>query len=276
MGRTLVLGSTGKTGGRVVDRLAARGLPVRLGSRTGEPPFDWQRELTWAPALRGVDAVYVSYQPHLAVPGAAEAVRAFADLAAASGVRRLVLLSRRGEADAHAAEQAVRGSGVPWTIVRAAWLDQSFSEGYLLDSVLAGEVTLPARPVGEPFVDAGDIADVAVAALTGEGYAGRLYEVTGPRLLTFAEAIEELSEATGRRIGYERITLDEWAARLTLQGAPDEVVRLLSHLYADVLDGRNARLGDGVRRALGREPRDFADFARVTAATGVWSIGRVG
>jgi uncharacterized protein YbjT (DUF2867 family) len=141
---------------------------------------------------------------------------------------------------------------------------------------LYGEVTLPARPVGEPFVDAGDIADVAVAALTGEGHAGCLYEVTGPRLLTFAEAVEELSEAAARRIHYERITVDEWTAGLSLQGVPDDAAWLLSHLYTDVLDGRNARLGDGVQRALGREPRDFAEYARAAAATGVWSLGRVG
>ncbi|HEY6696502.1 MAG TPA: NAD(P)H-binding protein [Solirubrobacteraceae bacterium] len=273
MTRTLVLGGTGTTGGRVVDRLAALGLPVRIGSRTAEPPFDWRREATWMPALRGVDAVYLAFQPHLAAPGAANAVRAFAGAAAMAGVRRLVLLSCRGEAGALAAEQAVRQSSVPWTIVRAAWFDQDFSEGYLYDSVLAGEVALPVRPVGEPFVDAGDIADVAVAALTDERHAGRLYEVTGPRLLTFAEAVEELSEATGRRIRYERITVDEWTAQLSV---PDDVAWLLAHLYTDVLDGRNARIGDGVQRALGREPRDFAEFAQAAAATGVWSIGRVG
>jgi uncharacterized protein YbjT (DUF2867 family) len=134
MTRTLVLGGTGTTGGRVVDRLAALGLPVRIGSRTAEPPFDWRREATWMPALRGVDAVYLAFQPHLAAPGAANAVRAFAGAAAMAGVRRLVLLSCRGEAGALAAEQAVRQSSVPWTIVRAAWFDQDFSEGYLYDS----------------------------------------------------------------------------------------------------------------------------------------------
>ena len=260
---TLILGSSGKTGGRVVDRLAARGLPVRLGSRTADPPFDWADPSTWAAALAGVDAVYVSYQPHLAAPGASEAIRAFAEMAVGTGASRLVLLSGRGETGSACAEQAVRESGAAWTIVRAAWFAQNFSEGYLRDPVLDGQIALPARPVGEPFADAGDIADVAVAALTDDRHAGRLYEVTGPRLLTFAEAVEELGEATGRRIRYVRVTADEFAGRLAAQGLPHEAVM--------VLDGRNAHLGDGVRRALGREPRDFADFARDAAL----SLGRV-
>jgi uncharacterized protein YbjT (DUF2867 family) len=273
---TLILGSSGKTGARVLDRLAARGLPVRLGSRTADPRFDWADPSTWAAALAGVRAVYVTYQPHLAAPGASDAVRELAELAVANGAPRLVLLSGRGEMGSVCAEQAVRESGAAWTIVRAAWFAQNFSEGYLLDPVLDGEVALPARPVGEPFADAGDIADVAVAALTDDRHAGRLYDVTGPRLLTFAEAVEELGEATGRRIRYSRLGADEFAGRLAAQGLPHEAVMLISYLYGEVLDGRNAHLGDGVQRALGREPRDFADFARDAAATGVWSLGRVG
>ena len=269
---TLVLGSNGKTGGRVVDRLTAEGLPVRLGSRSAWPPFDWRDPATWAPALAGVTAVYVSYQPHLAAPGAADAVRAFAEEAVRSEARRLVLLSGRGEKGSLHSEQAVRESGAAWTIVRASWLAQNFSEGYLRDPVLEGDVALPARPVGEPFVDARDVADVAVAALVDERHAGHLYEVTGPRLLTFAEAVEELGEAAGRRIRYTRITLDEWADRLAARGLARERVTLALHLYGEILDGRNAHMGDGVQRALGREPRDFSEFARDTAAT----LGQVG
>jgi uncharacterized protein YbjT (DUF2867 family) len=273
--RTLVLGGTGKTGGRVVDRLAALGLPLRVGSRAGSPPFDWRERATWAPALAGAGAVYVCYQPHLATPAAAGAVAELAELAVENGVRRLVLLSGRGERGSALAERAVRAAGAEWTIVRASWLDQNFSEGFLRRPLLEGEVALPARQVGEPFVDAADVADVAVAALTGEGHAGCLYEVTGPRLLTFAEAIEELAEATGRPLHYTRVSLDDYAGLLAGEVAPD-VAGLLEYLFGDVLDGRNAHLGDGVQRALGREPRDFAEFARETASTGAWSLGRVG
>src|SRR5215213_10458708 len=180
---TLVLGGTGKTGRRVAERLAARGVPVRLGSRSGEPPFDWEDRASWVPELSGVGSVYLTYYPDLAVPGAVDAVQSLVELTVARGVQRLVLLSGRGEDEAQRAEEVVQASGVDWTIVRSSWFNQNFSENYLRDPVLDGEVVLPAGGVREPFIDADDIADVAVAALTEEGHVGRVYEVTGPRLL---------------------------------------------------------------------------------------------
>ena len=272
---TLVLGGTGKTGRRVVEQLKARGMPTRVGSRSGEPPFDWEDEGTWAPALQDVESVYVSYYPDLAVPGSVEAVRAFTELAINSGVRRLVLLSGRGEPEAERAERVVREvsekAGAQWTILRSTWFMQNFSEDYMLEHVLSGEIRLPAGEVPTPFLDADDIAEVAVAALTEEGHAGQLYELTGPRSLTFAEAAGEISKATGRKIRYVPVSLEEHATEAAEHGVPAEVVELLTYLFAEVVDGRNASTTDGVRRALGREPKDFADYARETAATGVWS-----
>jgi uncharacterized protein YbjT (DUF2867 family) len=270
-GTTLVLGGTGKTGRRVADRLRARDLPVRVGSRSGEPPFDWEDRSTWIPALRGTSAAYVSFFPDLAVPAAPEAIAAFAEVALDSGTRRLVLLSGRGEEEAERAERALRGSGAEWTIVRCSWFMQNFSESVFLEPLLEGELALPADAVREPFVDADDIADVAVAALTEDGHAGQLYELTGPRLLTFAEAVDEIGRAVGRDLRYVPIPMDVFVAGATAEGVPVDLVDLLGYLFTEVLDGRNAHLADGVRRALGREPRDFADYARDAAATGVWS-----
>jgi uncharacterized protein YbjT (DUF2867 family) len=275
---TLVLGGTGKTGRRVAARLQARGLPVRIGSRSGEPPFDWEKPDTWATALDGVSAAYVSYYPDLAIPGAPEAVRAFVELAARNGVRRLVLLSGRGEEEAQSAEQALREvseeAGVEWTIVRCAWFMQNFDENYILEPILSGEVALPSGNVPEPFVDAGDIADVAVAALTEDGHAGHLYELTGPRLLTMEQAVGEISRATGREIRFVPVTLEEYESVLAEADVPPEFLSFLTYLFGEVLDGRNASLTDGVRRALDREPIDFADYAREAAATGIWDGGR--
>ncbi|MFF4988960.1 NAD(P)H-binding protein [Streptosporangium saharense] len=268
---TLVLGGTGKTGSRVVRRLTERHLPVRIGSRSGGIPFDWENPATWAPALQDARAVYVSYYPDLAAPGAPEAVGSFAELAVSLGARRLVLLSGRGEEEAKAAEDAVRASGAEWTILRASWFAQNFSEGHLLDPVLSGQVVLPVGQVPEPFVDAEDIADVATAALTEDGHVGEVYELTGPRLLTFADAVAAIAEASGREVTLTGISAEDYAAALLAEGVPSEVVGLLTYLFTTVLDGRNAHLGDGVRRALGRRPRDFADYARATAATGVWN-----
>jgi uncharacterized protein YbjT (DUF2867 family) len=274
MNPILVLGGTGKTGRRVVERLEARGLPVRVGSRSGEPPFDWERPDTWKPSLEGVGSVYVSYYPDLAVPGAWEIVGAFAQLAVRSGATRQLLLSGRGEAEAELAEQAVRASGADLTVVRATWFAQNFSEGFMGDCVLSGEVALPAGDVPEPFVDADDIADVAVAALTDDAHIGRLYELTGPPLLTFAQATAEIAEATGRDIRYVPLSVEEYTTAAAEQGVPAEYLDLLAYLFSEVLDGRNAHVTDGVERALGRAPRDFRDYARDAAASGAWNARR--
>jgi uncharacterized protein YbjT (DUF2867 family) len=270
-GITLITGGTGKTGRRVAERLQALGRRVRIGSRSGQPPFDWYQPATWTAALRDVESAYVVYYPDLAVPGATEAVRSFAELAVRSGVRHLVLLSGRGEEEAQACEQIIREAGAEWTIVRASWFSQNFSESYLVEPVLAGEVRLPAGNVPEPFIDTDDIADVVVAALTQPGQAGRLYEVTGPRMLTFAQAVQEIAQASGREIRYVELSPEQYAAELAEQGVPADFAWLLNYLFTTVLDGRNAHLTDGVQRALGREPRDFADYAREAATTGVWT-----
>jgi uncharacterized protein YbjT (DUF2867 family) len=267
---TLVLGGRGKTGRRVVQRLEARGLPVRVGSRSGQPPFVWEDASTWAPALQGVGAAYISYYPDLAVPGATEAVRAFADLALTQGVERLVLLSGRGEEVAQQAEREVQETGAELTIVRCAWFMQNFSEDYLLESIVGGEVVLPADAQLEPFVDADDIADVAVAALTEPGHAGQLYELTSPRLWTFPDAVAEIAKATGREIRYIPVSLEDYAAGAADLGVPEEFVEFLTYLFGEVF-GNNPYVTDGVQRALGRPPRDLTDWAMDTAATGVWT-----
>ena len=271
MDTTLVLGGTGKTGRRVAERLQERDIPVRIGSRAGEPPFNWEDRSTWAPALEGMGSVYVSYYPDLAAPGAVEVVGSFADLAVKSGAPRLVLLAGRGEEEAEHAEQAVRDSGADLTILRSTWFMQNFSEDYMLEHVLAREIALPAGDTPEPFVDADDIADVAVAALTDDNHSGQLYELTGPRPLTLTDVADDLSQATGREIRYVPVSIEEYAAAAAEQGVPAEVIAMLTYLFGEVLDGRNSHTMDGVQRALGREPRDFRDYARDAAATGVWN-----
>ncbi|MFO0700596.1 MAG: NAD(P)H-binding protein [Nitrospira sp.] len=271
---TLVLGATGKTGRRIAERLMRRHWPVRIGSRAGTPPFDWNEHSTWPAALRGVGAVYVSYYPDLAAPGSAENIRAFAELAVQSGVRHLVLLSGRGEPEAQRCEQIVQQAVADWTLVRCSWFAQNFSENYLLEPLLTGEVTLPAGNVGEPFVDVNDIADVVVAALTGNNHMGQLYELTGPRLWTFAQAIEEIAHVTRREIRYREVSIEEYASVLEGAHVRPDFVTLLTYLFSEVLDGRNARMADGVMRALGRAPRAFTDYVRDTAATGVWDPSR--
>ena len=270
----LVIGSTGKTGKRVTDQLEARGIPVRHGSRTSDIPFDWEDRQTWAPALAGVDKLYITYYPDLAVPGSVDAIHALTKLADEAGVRHVVLLSGRNEAEAERAENVVKESGLQWTIVRCAFFAQNFNEGAWLDEVLAGAVALPVDDVQEPFVDVDDIADVVVAALTDDRHVGRLYELTGPRLLSFRDAVAEIGKAAGRDITFMPVPIDDYTAMLTEYVLPQDFIWLLNHLFTEVL-GSKAQLADGVQRALGREPKDFADFAREAAATGVWTLPAV-
>jgi uncharacterized protein YbjT (DUF2867 family) len=267
----LVLGGTGKTGRRVVGRLSARGLPVRVGSRSGQPPFDWEDQSTWAPVLQGVRAVYIPY-PDLVIPGAAtKAARAFAELAIEQEVTRLVMLTGRGEDEAQRGEREVQATGADVTIVRCAWFMQIFSEDFLLDSIRAGEVVLPATDDQlDPFIDTDDIADVAVAALTEPGHAGQVYELTSPRLLSLPEAIDEIAKASGRDITYVPVSVQDYAAGAADHGAPAELVEFLTYLFSDVL-GKLAYVTNTVERVLGRPPRDFTDYATRTAATGIWN-----
>ncbi len=270
-GRVLVLGGTGKTGRRVAAGLEARGIAVRIGSRGATPPFDWEDEAGWDACLQDVEAVYITYAPDLAMPGATDAIRAFVERARQRGVRRLVLLSGRGEPEAQACERIVQESGLEWTIVRASWFFQNFSEGAFNEMVLDGRITLPAGDTPEPFVDVDDIADVAIAALSEPGHAGEVYEVTGPRLMTFTDVAADLSDATGRTIEFEEVPHEAFLDAARESGAPRDVVWMLDYLFSTVLDGRNAHLTDGVQRALGREPRDLADYARGVVAAGGWA-----
>ncbi len=231
---------------------------MRIGSRSGEPPFDWEDRSTWAPALDGVGAVYLSYYPDIAIPGAVDAVGAFAELAVRSGARRIVLLSGRGEPEAERAEQAVRATGAELTVLRSTWFMQNFSEDYMLEHVLSGEIRLPGGDVPTPFLDVDDLADIAVAALTDDRHIGRLYELTGPHSLTFDDVAAIISAASGRTIRYVPVTLEQHADELRGHDVPEDVVELLTYLFDEVVDGRNADTTDGVREALGREPRDFA------------------
>jgi uncharacterized protein YbjT (DUF2867 family) len=268
-GTTLILGGTGKTGRRIVDRLKARGVTARIASRSGAHPFDWEDQNSWARVLEGVESMYIAYPPDLAAPTSGPHVRAMAEQAVASGVRKIVLLSGRGEPQCYPAERAVRESGAAFTVIRCAWFAQNFSEGYLLSSVLEGELAFPAGNIAEPFVDLDDTADVATAALTSNAHDGKIYELSGPRLLTFGEAAAEISKVIGRDVRYVPIGFDDYAKVLSAF-VPADQAAFLKELFEFILDGHNAYLSDGVQQALGRKPKDFRDFVRDAAAAGAW------
>jgi uncharacterized protein YbjT (DUF2867 family) len=272
----LLTGGTGTTGRRIAHRLRTHNVDVRCASRAGAPSFDWNQPDTWPANLDLVRSAYIAYSPDLAMPGAVDTIDRFCIAARLAGVEQLVLLAGRGESEAEAAEEVVRGSGLRWTIVRASWFNQNFSEGMLLPAVLAGMIALPGGTVREPFVDVEDIADVAVAALLGVDHDGCTYDVTGPRLMTFAEAADELASAVERPVKYLHVTGGEFIAGAVSDGVPVEVAEGLAAMFDSVLDGRNAHIGDGVREALGRDPRDFTDFVARAAADGAWDTAFTG
>lgn len=274
----LVLGGTGKTGRRVASQLQARGFEARVASRSAKQRFDWYDESTWEPVLDGVNSVYlVDLVDEPVEWDAAVSVRAFCKLALAGGVKRLVLLQARTNEEAGGksligSEREVQESGAEWTILRPTWFTQNFSEGILLDGIRAGELRLPAGDGMEPFVDCEDVAAVAVAALTEDGHAGQTYELTGPRPLTFGDAVGEIARATGREIRYVPVSPEEYIAELVAEGTPPDYARMVADLIGQIREGKNAYLSDGVQCALGREPLDFVGYAKTAAATGVWKV----
>jgi nucleoside-diphosphate-sugar epimerase len=267
---TVVLGGTGKTGRRLVQRLTRRDIPVRIGSRSSGLPFDWERPSTWRPVFQDATAAY-TFVPDLAVANPTEAIAGLVEAALAAGTRRLVLLSGRGEEQAQACEKILMDSGADWTVLRASFFNQNFSESYLLDPVLAGEVMLPAGVVGEPFSDTDDIADVAATVLTEVGHVGEVYELTGPRPLTFAEATATI--ARGHRPGHRLYPYPaRGVRRRSRRGWRPAGNHRLPRRPVRHRARRAQRRGCRRRRAgPGAAGADFADYTRVTAATGVWN-----
>ncbi|GAA0594469.1 NAD(P)H-binding protein [Kutzneria viridogrisea] len=271
---TLVLGATGKTGRRIAARLRLRGTPVRTASRSSRTPFDWSDPDTWDAALQDVAVAYV-VAPR--VPGP---VHEFVVRAEAAGVRRLVLLSGRGAdtwgdstfgLDMRSAEEAVRGSSLEWTVLRPSNFDQNFDEDVFHPPLIAGELALPAGEVPEPFIDIEDVADAATAALTESGrHAGRIYELSGPRALTFREAVELISRASGQPIAFRQITPAEYAATLVEEGLSKEDADHVSEMFVLMERRLAAETTDDLATVLGREPRTFEEYVVRAAAAGAW------
>jgi uncharacterized protein YbjT (DUF2867 family) len=256
----LVIGGNGKTGRRVVKRLQHMGHDVRSASRSSRPRFDWQDASNWNEVLKGVEALYVTYHPDLSVPGASGHIRALLGAAEKQKVKRIVLLSGRGEEEAQYCERLLMNSRIAWTIVRCAWFNQNFSESFLRDLLMDGTLAVPNADVGEGYLDADDIAEVVTTVLTEDGHDGRIYDLTGPELLTFADVAAIFTEVTGRGAHVVDFSREEFIKGLQAAHLPEDMVRLVDYLFNEVLDGRNAVLSDGVQRVLGRPPRDFRSF----------------
>ncbi|MEV4874892.1 NAD-dependent epimerase/dehydratase family protein [Streptomyces cyaneofuscatus] len=276
---TVVIGGHGKVGRHLVPALQGRGIPVRVASRSGATYFDWFDRSTWAPALAGARSAYVVHLQNLPSPDAPERLRTLCEVAASEGVERLVLQSARGWPEAAPAENAVNEApGLSTAVLRSAWFAQNFSEALLLHPLLAGEVRLPTGDGLEAFVDTRDVAEVAAVLLTEEGHTEDVYEVTGPTLMTFGDAVARVAEVSGRDFRFTSPTVEEFIEELRAQDVPqlcwymekEEFVQMEAGLFSHVRKGSTGYVTDTVRRLLGREPRDFEAYAKETMATGVW------
>ncbi|MGQ8364452.1 NAD(P)H-binding protein [Glaciecola sp. 1036] len=256
----LIIGATGKTGSRVASRLQKLGYKLKLAARKAEVYFDWSHSSTWAPAMNGIDAIYATYFPDLAMPQAKGDILALCQIAKQNGVRHITLLSGRGEKAAQECEQILQDSGLSWTIVRASWFNQNFSEGLFTQFILDRKLSLPVGHVKEPFIDVDDIADVVVASLTQEGHSGQLYEVTGPELLNFQQLADLFSKQLGERVEFEQISMQQFQQNLQALGVDGDTIGMLTYLFNEVLDGRNEYRCAGVHQALGRPANSFKQF----------------
>lgn len=268
----VIIGGLGKTGGRVAARLKNRGATVRAASRSTSPGFDWTDRSGWVAALSGAEAAYVTYQPDLAVPQSADDIEALAAAALEAGVGHVVLLSGRGEDGAVESEKRLQASGLVYTVLRASWFNQNFTEGAFLDGILAGELALPVDTVREPFVDLDDVADTAVEVLLNPVHRNRTYELTGPHLLTFADAVAAIAAASGRNIVYSPLPLPVFLDAMRAAGLPEDMLWLMTELFTNTLDGRNESVRPDVEALIGRPARAFSDFARAAVAAGKWRI----
>ncbi len=268
----LVIGGTGKTGSRVAKRLINLNQNVRIGSRSNNPSFDWDDPSTYSEALKGMDRAYITYYPDLAVPGAKEAINTLAETALKAGLEKVVLLSGKGEKEAEACEEIVANSGLNYTLVRASWFNQNFSESFFLDPILAGHVALPMAEAEIPFVDADDLAEVVVKVLLDDSYNNQTLTITGPRKLTFREAIQEISNRTKRKIAFQSITLDEYTKSMKNAGVPNDYVWLIGYLFKEVLgNAENQTVSRDIEKVLGRKAVDFSEFVKQTAQSGIWN-----
>jgi uncharacterized protein YbjT (DUF2867 family) len=277
----LILGGAGKTGRRVATQLSAHGVEVRLASRSSERRLDWYDASTWSAAVRGSDSAYLAPPVD---PAGLDAAGRFVQRAAFEGLRRVVLLSGRGVGNPGrefavydsqlALEEAVKDSGLDWTILQPAWFMQNFSEAWLVDYVQAGELRLSAGDGAEAWITTDDVGDVATAALLDQRHIGQTYALSGPRPLTLDEVAAELTAATGRRVDYVPLDPDEHVAEMVGFGVPGPEAEAVRDLFAVIRNHLSDYVSDGVYEVLGRQPRDFTDWARATAAQGAWT--RVG
>lgn len=269
--KILVLGATGKTGRKVVELLANQAVEVRHGSRQAEPAFDWNDASNWPEVFKDIDTIYITFQPDLAIPGALEAIEKLIKVAVDQKVRKLVLLSGKGEKEAELSEQLIMHSGLEHVIIRASWFNQNFSESFFLGPILEGKVALPMAQAKVPYVDTDDIAAVAAKVIREDGHNGQIYEMTGSELFNFKEVIELIAEVSGRDISFTPISVPAYIGLMEAQGVDKEFIWLIQYLFTEVINAPgNDHISSDIEQLLGRPPKRFKDFVMEANNLGFW------
>jgi uncharacterized protein YbjT (DUF2867 family) len=284
----LVTGATGKTARHLIPKLIQRGVTVRAVSRapaqarpgSESQHFDWFDESTYASALTGADAIYVvSPQSADGTADPTAQLQKFLHGAADGGVSRIALLSSIGVGQAppddplRRMELAVIESGVPYTILRPAAFMQNFSENHWSGVARTvretGRLAMPFGDHAVSYVSAGDIAEVAAAALTENGHAGMGYTLTGPEAITLIEVAAHISAAAGRSVQYSEADQDALRRALLDSGAPAEIASYVSQAFQFAMTSGVMRAVTGdILAVTGRPATTFAEFA--LGAAGAW------
>jgi len=277
--RFLITGGTGTTGSRVATALADQGPAVRVATRTPAPGthqvrFDWADPATHGPALTGMDGVYLV--PPIGDAEPARLMVPFLERALDAGVRRFVLLSSSAIADggpgAGEVHSALRQLAPEWAVLRPSWFMQNFvtpGHPHIGNIRAAGEIVTATGQGRVAFVDADDIAAVAVRALTDERPHNAAHLITGPQALSYADIAEAVSKVTGRAIRHRSVPVADLRERLVAGGIPEAFARVLAAMDDGIAHGSEDRVDPTVERITGRPARGFADFAAEHAAE--WS-----
>ncbi|SUJ24279.1 NAD(P)H azoreductase [Sphingobacterium spiritivorum] len=265
--KILVIGGSGKNGSRVVRKLRELNYPAFSTVRKGnihQPNvriFEWKDTSTWEAALTDIDSIYIVH-PDTSMPEAYTEIKELAEKSVKMGITRLVLLSGRGQQSVIKCEDAIRKSGLEWTIVRSAWFNQNFTEGHFAASIQHGELIFLADTVKEPFVDLEDLTDVIVQCLIDDKHNHHIYEVTGPALHSFEEAVQIIGATTGKPVRYIHADADNYYELLVQHGLSQDLATHMIGAFEEILDGRNANIGDGIEKVLGRPPVLFTTFVK--------------
>ncbi len=266
----LVTAPNSKTGKQVVKLLEKENIPFRAASRSTSPSFDWEDEKTWSPAMSGTNAIYAVIPPNLAFADMPVRFKTFLKHCEAEQIKRIVLLSGRGEEEASRIEDIALSSTIPTTVLRASWFAQNFSEGYFVEGVANGLLALPSKLVREPFIDTRDIAKAAAFALKDTSSNDNIYELTGPELLSFEDVANKFTKHLDQPVTFVYVPLEDYLNELQQFGVPSDEIELTRFLFDELLDGRNAYTTSDLNLLLGEQGTSFEQFIQHTKSSGVW------